>query len=96
MCSFRRLTNHWKNGNMHGTTTQYLAVATGLPYRFAITQKLKGKLPRVRMPLANEIAEDVSAGNQLENDEYFGINCYKKCVRLFRESGHSGLLRELK
>ena len=45
--------------------------------------------PRVRMSLANEIAEDVSAVDPLENDEYFGINCYKKCVRLFRESGHS-------
>ena len=45
--------------------------------------------PRVRMPLANEIAEDIlSAVNPLENDEYFGINCYKKCVRLFRDSGH--------
>ena len=106
---------------MHGTTTQYLAVVTGLPDRsrerrpFIIrdrflccafepvppsgvddygieysemevetTQGLEA--PRVRMSLANEIAEGV---NPLENDEYFGINCYKKCVRLFRESGHS-------
>ena len=35
-------------------------------------------------------AEDIGqVVNPLENDEYFGINCYKKCVRLFKESGHS-------
>ena len=28
MCSSRRLTNHWKNGNMHRTTTQYSLFGT--------------------------------------------------------------------